>query len=89
VSRLASRIEDAVAAAALAVMAVIPLLEIILRRAVGIGIPGAGPIVQHLVLWVGFLAPLLRPAKAGCCRSQREHSCRPGARDRWLRWWPR
>jgi len=55
VSRLAWRIEDAVSATALAVMAVIPLLEIVLRRAVGIGIPGAGPIVQHLVLWVGFL----------------------------------
>jgi C4-dicarboxylate transporter, DctM subunit len=55
VRRLATRIEDAVAATALVVMTVIPLLEIVLRRAVGIGIPGAGPIVQHLVLWVGFL----------------------------------
>lgn len=54
-SRLFSRIEDAVAACALAVMTVIPLLEIVLRRTAGIGIPGAGPIVQHLVLWVGFL----------------------------------
>ena len=54
-SRLASRIEDAIAAIALAVMTVIPLLEIVLRRTAGIGIPGAGPIVQHLVLWVGFL----------------------------------
>ena len=26
-----------------------------LRRAFGVGIPGSGPIVQHLVLWVGFL----------------------------------
>lgn len=54
-SRWFSRIEDAVAAIALAVMTVIPLLEIVLRRTAGIGIPGAGPIVQHLVLWVGFL----------------------------------
>ena len=54
-SRLASRIEDAISAIALAVMTVIPLLEIVLRRTAGIGIPGAGPIVQHLVLWVGFL----------------------------------
>lgn len=53
--RLAARFEDVVAALALAVMTVIPLLEIILRRAFGVGIPGAGPIVQHLVLWVGFL----------------------------------
>ncbi len=53
--RFYTRVEDAVAATALAVMTVIPLLEIVLRRAAGIGIPGAGPIVQHLVLWVGFL----------------------------------
>ena len=26
-----------------------------LRRTLGVGIPGSGPIVQHLVLWVGFL----------------------------------
>jgi len=55
VTRLFARIEDGIAALALAVMTVIPLLEIVLRRSVGIGIPGAGPIVQHLVLWVGFL----------------------------------
>jgi C4-dicarboxylate transporter DctM subunit len=47
--------EDAVAATALAAMVVLPVLEIALRRTAGIGIPGAGPIVQHLVLWVGFL----------------------------------
>jgi C4-dicarboxylate transporter DctM subunit len=47
--------EDAVAATALAAMVVLPVLEIALRRSAGIGIPGAGPIVQHLVLWVGFL----------------------------------
>ena len=54
-SRFAARLEDAIASIALLVMAVLPLLEIILRRAFGIGIPGSGPIVQHLVLWVGFL----------------------------------
>jgi tripartite ATP-independent transporter DctM subunit len=48
-------VEDAVAATALAAMVLIPLLEIVLRRLAGFGIPGAGPIVQHLVLWVGFL----------------------------------
>src|SRR6202035_5815385 len=47
--------EDAVAATALAAMVVLPVLEIALRRTAVIGIPGAGPIVQHLVLWVGFL----------------------------------
>lgn len=54
-NRFAARVEDAVSATALTAMAVIPLLEIALRRLFGTGIPGAGPIVQHLVLWVGFL----------------------------------
>src|SRR5262249_41528999 len=36
-------------------MAILPLIEIPWRRAFGLGIPGAGPIVQHLVLWVAFL----------------------------------
>jgi C4-dicarboxylate transporter DctM subunit len=55
VKQAAARIEDAVAAIALIAMAILPLLEIVLRRTVGIGVPGSGPIVQHLVLWVGFL----------------------------------
>jgi tripartite ATP-independent transporter DctM subunit len=55
VKQIAARAEDAASALALTAMAVLPLLEIILRRAFGIGIPGSGPIVQHLVLWVGFL----------------------------------
>lgn len=54
-TRLVGRLEDGLAATALAVMTIIPLVEIVLRRTAGIGIPGAGPIVQHLVLWVGFL----------------------------------
>jgi C4-dicarboxylate transporter, DctM subunit len=55
VRQFAARAEDAVSAAALTVMAVLPLLEIALRRSFGLGIPASGPIVQHLVLWVGFL----------------------------------
>ena len=54
-NRLAARLEDAVCTVALIAMAVLPLLEIVLRRAFGVGIPASGPIVQHLVLWVGFL----------------------------------
>lgn len=54
-NRFLARLEDAVSTIALTAMAVIPILEIVLRRLLGIGIPGAGPIVQHLVLWVGFL----------------------------------
>ena len=47
--------EDAVASLALLVMVVLPLLEIVWRRAFSRGIPASGPIVQHLTLWVGFL----------------------------------
>lgn len=36
-------------------MALLPLAEMISRRAFGRGIPGSGPVVQHLTLWVGFL----------------------------------
>jgi tripartite ATP-independent transporter DctM subunit len=36
-------------------MAVLPLLEILWRAVFKTGIPGSGPFVQHLTLWVGFL----------------------------------
>ena len=49
------RVEDLVASSALLVMVVLPLSEIVARRFFGRGIPGSGPIVQHLTLWVGFL----------------------------------
>jgi tripartite ATP-independent transporter DctM subunit len=55
VKRALVQTEDAIAAFALAAMVIIPLLEIVLRRTSDFGIPGAGPVVQHLVLWVGFL----------------------------------
>jgi C4-dicarboxylate transporter DctM subunit len=55
VNRLLATIEDGVAALALAAMVALPLLEILIRRAFGIGLPGSGPFVQHLTLWVGFL----------------------------------
>src|SRR4051812_46069082 len=47
--------EDSLASLALFAMVVLPLLEIMARRFVGAGVPAAGPIVQHLTLWVGFL----------------------------------
>ena len=80
-SRLASRIEDAISAIALAVMTVIPLLEIVLRRTAGIGIPGAGPIVQHLVLWVGFLGAAIA-AREGRLLSLATGSLVPAGRPR-------
>ena len=48
-------VEDGVASLALLAMVVLPLLEIVVRRLFGVGVPGSGPIVQHLTLWVGFL----------------------------------
>jgi tripartite ATP-independent transporter DctM subunit len=47
--------EDLFASLALLVMVVLPLAEIVWRKALGRGIPASGPIVQHLTLWVGFL----------------------------------
>ena len=52
---LLSAIEDGIAATALAAMVVLPLAEIIARRLFGVGLPGSGPFVQHLTLWIGFL----------------------------------
>jgi len=49
------RLESGIASAALVVMAVLPLLEIAWRPLFKGGIPGSGPFVQHLTLWVGFL----------------------------------
>ncbi|HUK35811.1 MAG TPA: TRAP transporter large permease subunit [Vicinamibacterales bacterium] len=52
---LVSALEDGIAALALAAMVVLPIAEIIVRRLFGVGIPGSGPFVQHLTLWIGFL----------------------------------
>jgi tripartite ATP-independent transporter DctM subunit len=59
VTRLLACVEDASASIALLAMAILPLLEIGLRKAFGVGVPASGPIVQHLVLWVGFLGAAL------------------------------
>jgi C4-dicarboxylate transporter DctM subunit len=48
-------LENAVASFALLAMVALPLLEIVVRRLFGVGVPASGPIVQHLTLWVGFL----------------------------------
>jgi C4-dicarboxylate transporter, DctM subunit len=52
---LFTMIEDGIAAMALAAMVVLPLAEIVTRRVFGVGVPGSGPFVQHLTLWIGFL----------------------------------
>jgi tripartite ATP-independent transporter DctM subunit len=64
VSRLLATIEDGVAALALAAMVILPLVEIAIRRLFGVGIPGSGPFVQHLTLWVGFLGAAIAAREA-------------------------
>jgi C4-dicarboxylate transporter, DctM subunit len=41
------------------VMTTLPVLEMLLRKLFGAGLPGAQAIVQHLTLWAGFLGALL------------------------------
>jgi tripartite ATP-independent transporter DctM subunit len=53
------RAEEGVAAAALLGIALLPLLEIAVRRLWGVGVPGSVPFVQHGTLWVGFLGAAL------------------------------
>lgn len=56
---LARRAENALAAAALVLMAFLPVLEIVLRTFFGAGIPGNSGYVQNLTLWVGFLGAMI------------------------------
>jgi tripartite ATP-independent transporter DctM subunit len=53
------RLEELLATAALVAMAALPIAEGLLRWLFGVGIPGVGPFVQHLTLWVGFLGAAL------------------------------
>ena len=56
---LARHAENALTAAALVLMAVLPVLEIVLRTVFGAGIPGNSGYVQNLTLWVGFLGAMI------------------------------
>ena len=53
------RAESALAGAMLAMLAILPLIEIVTRVAFQTGLPGAQPVVQHLTLWVAFLGAAL------------------------------
>jgi TRAP-type C4-dicarboxylate transport system permease small subunit len=59
VSRLARVAEDSVAAAVLAIMAALPIVEIAGRAWWGSGIPGSIVLVQHLTLWIALLGAAL------------------------------
>jgi C4-dicarboxylate transporter, DctM subunit len=51
--------EDRLAGAILLVMAILPLVEILLRATSGTGVPGAMAIVQHLTLWIALVGAAL------------------------------
>lgn len=57
--RALAAVEDLTATLALVAMMVLPILEVAVRRLIGIGIPASGPIVQHLVLWVGLMGAVV------------------------------
>ncbi len=56
---LPARIENVLSIAVLALMAALPLLEIVARKWPGGGIPGSFPIVLHLTLWITLLGAAL------------------------------
>jgi len=55
VARLLHRGEDTIVSAALALMALLPLSDLVLRPLAGVGFPGSNTLVQHLTLAVGLL----------------------------------
>ena len=54
-----AKVENSFSVALLAVMSLLPLLEMAGREMFGRGIPGSIPIVQHLTLWIAFLGAAL------------------------------
>jgi tripartite ATP-independent transporter DctM subunit len=55
----ARRTEDGLTVAALLLMGVLPVLELVLRTFLHTGIPGTSGYVQNLTLWVGFLGAMI------------------------------
>ncbi len=53
------RTEDALTVAALLLMGVLPVIELVLRTFFHTGIPGTSGYVQNLTLWVGFLGAMI------------------------------
>src|SRR5215204_3804826 len=74
--------EESVAAAAVILMVLVPLAEMVVRAGFVTGIPGAGPAVQHLTLWVGFLGASLA-ARDGRLLSIATGTLLPVAAGRW------
>ena len=57
--RLWGGLEDALSAAALLAMAILPVVELLSRAIFNTGIPGSFGYVQHLTLWVAFLGAMV------------------------------
>jgi tripartite ATP-independent transporter DctM subunit len=72
------------ASATLIAMGLLPLVEGALRFFFGFGIPGAGPFVQHLTLWVGFLGAAIA-AREGRLLAMATDQFLPAAWQRWTR----
>src|SRR5271169_4170131 len=51
--------EDALAAAALLLMAFLPAIEPVLRKLFDVGIPGTSGYVENLTLWVAYLGVMV------------------------------
>ncbi|MCI0339878.1 MAG: TRAP transporter large permease subunit [Planctomycetales bacterium] len=62
---LLRRAEDGLAAGALLLMAALPVLELLLRKTVGTGIPGSIGYVENLTLWVAFLGAMVASREKG------------------------
>jgi tripartite ATP-independent transporter DctM subunit len=56
---LLAPLEDGLAVAAFLGMGILPVLELALRSAFGVGVPGSFGYVQHLTLWVAFLGAMI------------------------------
>lgn len=54
-ARVAARVEDGLLAAALFAIALLPIVEVVLRESGSTGVSGGSAILQHLVLVVGML----------------------------------
>jgi tripartite ATP-independent transporter DctM subunit len=60
--RAGTRLERALVALLFLAMVLLPAVSTLSRRVIGVGLPGAAVLAQHLTLWVGFLGALLATA---------------------------
>jgi C4-dicarboxylate transporter DctM subunit len=78
------RLENLVCTGALLLMAVLPLLEILLRAVFSAGIPGSALWTQHLVLWVAFFGAAIA-AREGRLLALATEALLPAGLARWGR----